>query len=292
MRGGMRGVHAWVLATCVGLSACGTSRHTVGRQYAQTVDSASNACQRAPHLCSPEVGEQLPVVPPARPPPPTPRPMPAPRPPLAGAQATALNLGAAAVAIRVVIDATLELRIRKALVECADDARSQMILKHFENGGPTREQCNEVLSVDADGQPFTRAMQLGREQHAMALECARQLLEELKPGGFTLSPRYRYDPSTGHTEYIPPDEVEALLAQGRYEELRGTLEPDVVIHLPGHPGHIQMVLDFKFPCLNGGRSGWREYQRGPYKGRFQNELYSEAFKTTPWLVLPRWGAFQ
>src|SRR5262249_49148696 len=56
-------------------------------------------------------------------------------------------------------------------------------------------------------------------------------------------PRYRYNSSTGETQFIPPEAVQALLAQGRSAELLGTLEPDVVIHLPGQPLHVQLVLD-------------------------------------------------
>jgi hypothetical protein len=273
------------------LTACSTDKHSAPRHYAQSLDSASNACRHASALCTPGIGEQMPVVPPVRPPPTAPRPLPAPLPPgpLSGAQRAALNASSAAAAVRVVIDATLEANIRKALVECADEARSHSILKHFGEKGPTREQCNEVVSLDRNGEPVTRAMLLGREQHQRALGCVLQRLEELKPGGFSISPRYRYDPSTGRTEFISRKQVEALINQGRSAELIGTLEPDVVIHLPGQPLHVQATFDFKFPCVNGGKPRWREYDGGPHAGRNQGELYEEALKVIPWRVVPRQG---
>lgn len=103
--------------------------------------------------------------------------------------------------------------------------------------------------MDRRGQPITRAMQLGLEQHEVALRCAEEKLSKIKPGGFILSPRYRQDSNTGKTEYLPRKVVEELLRQGRGEELRGTLEPDLVIH-EENLRRVQSVYDFKFPCVN------------------------------------------
>lgn len=111
---------------------------------------------------------------------------------------------------------------------------------------PLREECNEQVGEDSRGEPITRAMQLGVEQHQVALQCAEKWLRELKPRGFSLSPRYRYDSTTGKAEHIPRETVNELLKQGRSAELRGTLEPDVVIHR-GAPHQVQAVYDFKFP---------------------------------------------
>jgi hypothetical protein len=190
------------------------------------------------------------------------------------------------------LDASLEARIRKALAECADAARSDVILKHFKNRGPTHEECDEEVAKDHRGEPITRAMQLGVEQHQIALECTQQQLEQLKPGGFTLKPRYRYNPRTGRTEYIPADEVKTLLRQGRSAELRGTLEPDIVVHT-GDPRQVQSVYDFKFPCVNGGEPAWRKYPEGhAHQYRNQGELYTEALGVVPLRVIPRRGVIR
>jgi hypothetical protein len=78
--------------------------------------------------------------------------------------------------------------------------------------------------------------------------------------------------------------------QGRGAELRGTIEPDVVIH-EGNPHHVQATYDYKFPCMNTGAwSRWRKYPEGPpHYGKKQGQLYEEAFGVKPVLVQPRVG---
>jgi hypothetical protein len=67
------------------------------------------------------------------------------------------------------LETELEEQIDEALAECADMARSQVMLQHFKDRGPTREECEEVVGHDCRGDPITRAMQLGVEQHKVAL---------------------------------------------------------------------------------------------------------------------------
>jgi hypothetical protein len=259
--------------------------HGPQQTYSQSLDTATSGCRQNPALCVPQPGEQLPTVPS----PPAPRPPASLPPPLSSAQSAALSIGAAGRIVQVAMDATLLARIQEALSMCADTARSEVLLKHFEGRGPTQAECNEVVGTDKRGEPITRAMQLGIEQHKLALQCTLERLSELKPGGFSLSPRYRFDKKTGLTTHIPPEEVNALIAKGRTMELRGTLEPDVVIHT-GNPLRIQTLFDFKFPCVNGGDPGWRRYPEGsPHQGRDQGTVYQEALGAKPWRVLPRWG---
>ncbi len=263
------------------LTACSTAPRRAPRTYAQSTDSATASCGRNPAPCKPQVGEQFPVIPTdpaARPPP-----------PLSGSQSAALNLAAVAKVVAVAIDASLEARIRQALSECADEARSQVMLKHFGDRGPTKAECDEKI-VTAHGETITRAMQLGNEQHQVALACAQQRLNGIKPGGFSLSPHYRVDPSTGRAQHIPRDQVDALLNQGRGVELRGTIEPDVVIHT-GNPHQVQAVFDFKFPCVNSGQAPqWRKYPPGhPCHPFDQKRMYEDALDTTPQMVIPRLG---
>lgn len=268
---------------CAGLLlvACSASRPSAPGRYAQAVDSGTNAGMRNPELITPQVGERIPVIPPLRPM----------RPPVAGPLAAAGAAGGLAV-----IDASESLdpelleRIDQALAECADTARSDVMFKHFKGRGPTREECNEKVGMDSRGEPITRAMQLGVEQHQVALKCAEEKLSKLKPGGFSISPRYRYDPKAGKATHIPREAVEELLRQGRSAELRGTLEPDVVIHA-GKPHQVQAIYDYKFPCVNtGNRSPWRQYRKGQVHAEYnQRDLYWEALKVEPAMIQPHLG---
>ncbi len=132
-------------------------------------------------------------------------------------------------------------------------------------------------------------MQLGIEQHELALKCAQEKLEELKPGGFSISPRYRVDPITGKVQYLSQAQVKSLLDAGRSAELRGSIEPDIVIHL-GDPLHVQAVFDFKFPCVNGGRTPWRKYpENHPYAESTQKDVYMMVLSKNVSRVLPHWG---
>jgi hypothetical protein len=187
------------------------------------------------------------------------------------------------------LDAPLKEKIRKALNECADAARSTIIARYFGKRGPTREECNEKVGQDRKGRPITRAEQLGNEQHEIALKCVEKKLSELKPDGFSIKPRYRRNARTGDVEHLPAEKVETLLREGRASELLGTIEPDLVLHAGGAPHSIQAVHDFKFPCLSSHQSRWREYSDGPHQGRTQGEVYKELLGVEPGLVSPRGG---
>jgi hypothetical protein len=272
----------WVaLCASVVLVGCSASRQGVPRQYAQSRDTATEASLKNPELAVPQVGEKLPVVPLPRVPPP----------PVAVLLATGGAAGGAAIIdTSESLDSELLERIDEALAECADMARSEVMFNHFQGRRPTQEECNEEVGKNSRGEPITRAMRLGVEQHRVALQCAEERLKELKPGGYSLSPRYRYDSATGKAEYIPHETVQELLRRGRSAELRGTLEPDIVIH-GGAPHQVQAVRDFKFPCVNTDEwSSWREYRRGQtHSGSDQGQLYKDALKVTPARVQPHLG---
>lgn len=190
------------------------------------------------------------------------------------------------------LDASLKERIRKALDECADAARSTIMAKHFGNREPTREECNKRVGQDHKGRPITRAEQLGNEQHEAALKCVERRLSELKADGFSIKPRYGRNARTRDIEHIPAERVERLLREGRAFELLGTIEPDLVVHTERVPHSIQAVYDFKFPCLSGHKSRWREYPDGPHQGRTQGEVYKEFLGVEPGLVTPRGAGSQ
>jgi hypothetical protein len=64
------------------------------------------------------------------------------------------------------------------LVACARQAERQVNSSHFGDRAPTRAECGEEVDVDGCGEPITRAMQLGQQKHALALQCAREVLEQ------------------------------------------------------------------------------------------------------------------
>jgi hypothetical protein len=191
------------------------------------------------------------------------------------------------------LEASTQARVDEVLKECADLARSEVLLRHLGNRSPTRAECNEVVSMDTRSKPVTRAMHWGQLMHQEALKCTEDTLNEFLPGRFSLEQCYRYDPESGRVSLVSPEERQALLRQGRGCELLGSLVPDVVIHT-GNPLEAEAVYDFKFPCVNGdGVPSWREYPPGhPHAGLKQGEVYLDAFKTSVRRVAPRWGVIR
>jgi hypothetical protein len=245
------------------LLLCGCRSGGAG-QLRQSLDSASNACRTNPAYCASLPGGVR-----------------------AGAQAGASVAGAVKV-----LDTAGRLRIRKLIEECADIANNEVNLLHFGDRPPTPQQCQEQVGTDAEGKPRTRAMQLGQEKHVVALECVLQRLSLERPGGFSLEQRYRYDPATGALELISHAEAQALLRSGQAAQLKGTLIPDVVIHM-GNPLLAEDVFDLKFPCPTGKTPQWGQYPpRHPYANRTQGDMYEQALKVRPWLVSPILGAAQ
>jgi hypothetical protein len=189
-----------------------------------------------------------------------------------------------------VLDAAMRARIEEALVECADTARSEVLLRRLGGKSPTPEECLEQVEVNERGEPVTRAMKLGEEMHEVTRQCAEKKLSALRPGGFSLEQRYRYNRDTGQISLVSRAEVEALLRQGLGRELLGTLQPDVVIHA-GDPLRAQVVYDFKFPCVNSDSiPRWRTYPQGhPYERLSQRAVYEKALGAEARLVVPRLG---
>ncbi len=256
----------WVLVASVLLGACvGVPTRGVPGRYEQSFDSASSACRQNPVLCARVAGEEM-VVP-------------------RSAQRL-VEAGAGAAAVAMALDRSLRTSIEQTLQECAEDARSQVLIEKQQGRIPTAEECNEVMP----GRNVTRAMFLGEEMHKMALQCAEKRLRDLLPGRFSLEPRYRYDKKTGKTTFISEEEAQALLRQWRGDELKGTLRPDVVIH-SGNPLQVRAVYDFKFPCASEGRpTPWSRYpEEHPHQGLAQNEMYWKALGVQPFRVMPWWG---
>lgn len=183
----------------------------------------------------------------------------------------------------------LRAEVEKELKRCAELANGAVNRKRF-GGEPTPAQCEEVLGTDTRGKKITRAMRLGEEKHTEALRCVGDRLGKLIPGRFSLEQQYRYDPATQSRSLVSTKERETLLRTNRWHELKGTVRPDVVIHT-GNPLEVQVVYDFKFPCLSTNRPRWGVYDEAehPYRDRTQGDVYKEVFgeawRVTPWEII-------
>ncbi|WP_163866220.1 hypothetical protein [Myxococcus eversor] len=98
--------------------------------------------------------------------------------------------------------------LEEQLVECARQAERLVNLEFFGNRAPTRRECGEEVEVDGCGERITRAMLLGQRKHALALRCAKQVLEQLWPASFSIEQRYRFYPHARFLETISKDVAE------------------------------------------------------------------------------------
>ena len=256
------------------LTACHVS--VAGRgapsSYGYGYDSPSATCRQNPAYCAQVAGEE-PLLPSAQ-------------------SLHTLTTAGATVAVAVkVLDEALHLSIKEALKECANQARTTVLLKRLNGRRPTPQECNE--NVEWEGRMLTRAMWLGNLMHDDALDCIQEKLELLRPGGFSLKQRYRHNERTGETTLVSKDEVKRLIEQGRKNELKGTIEPDVVLH-SGDPLHPEDVYDFKFPCADISRAPpWREYPTTRSRRKLnQKDAYESALGVTAWRVVPWLGILE
>ncbi|HEX5748473.1 MAG TPA: hypothetical protein VFZ09_19700 [Archangium sp.] len=244
-----------VLTTILLVSALGSA--------GPALDSATSACRQNPNYCARVAGEEAVV------------------PTIQGA-AEIVSVGAT---LRV-LDSNTQADIESSLEKCVDWANDQVNRRRFSGNSPSRKQCQEEVSgTDPCGRRMTRAMHLGTEKHALALQCAEEKLGELIPGRFSREPRYRYDPQTGQKQLVSREEARTLLQQGCGNELEGTIVPDIVIH-SGNPLEALAVYDFKFPCPDTNKPTWREYEKGPFAGSTQGKMYLEILKVGPNLIAP------
>jgi hypothetical protein len=259
-----------VLVGGILLGACaGTPGRGVPSHYAQ--DSLRARCLQNPVYCATATGREI----------------------ASGPVQTVGTAVASSAAVWKVLDDATKLSIQRAMEICADMARTEVLLRHsgtFKSPVPNAGECNS-LTVDAQGRSVTWAIRLGLEMHEVALQCAEAKLKEIRPGGFSLKPRYRFNRKTKEKSLISPEEKAALLRQGG-EGLLGTLEPDVVIH-NGDPLQVQAVFDFKFRCVKFDQPpGWRVYPAGHrYAGKLQGDVYTEAFGPEVHLIGPGKGVF-
>ncbi|WP_164013787.1 hypothetical protein [Pyxidicoccus trucidator] len=179
---------------------------------------------------------------------------------------------------------------QERLVECARLAERRVNASHFGNRAPTRQECGEEVEVDGCGARVTRAMQLGQQKHEVALQCAREALEELWPGQFSLEQRYRYYPNARMLESVSREEEARLIAQRCTRELWRTIKPDLVLHAGGNLLRSLLTLDFKFPCPDTNEPRWTRYGKtSAYFGFDQREIYKEALGGEALMISPQTG---
>ncbi|ADO69842.1 conserved uncharacterized protein [Stigmatella aurantiaca DW4/3-1] len=180
--------------------------------------------------------------------------------------------------------------LEKRLVECARLAERQVNSAHFGNRSPTREECGKEVEVDGCAEPITRAMLLGQQKHALALQCAREMLEQLWPAPFSIEQRYRYYPNARFVEAVSREEEARLLAQGCTRELWRTIKPDIVLHADGHLLRAVLILDYKFPCPSTNKPRWTKYgETSAYADFTQGQIYKAALGGEAVIISPQVG---
>ncbi|WP_240359457.1 hypothetical protein [Pyxidicoccus trucidator] len=133
----------WVVV-CAALVGCaGTPER--GRADGYRLDSLTAGCRVNPARCAQTGVEAL--VPGAQ-----------------GARVLA-SVGTTGSAVLRVLTKEQQNLLERALAECADVARSAVLLELFDGKRPTPEQCRTVVGNDAQGKPVTFAMKLGTEMH-------------------------------------------------------------------------------------------------------------------------------
>ncbi|WP_254360836.1 hypothetical protein [Corallococcus exiguus] len=180
--------------------------------------------------------------------------------------------------------------LEKQLAACAVQAERLGNARYFRDRPPTRQECAEVVEQDRCGKPVTRAMQLGKQKHVLALQCAEAVLKELWPAPFSIEQRYRYYPNARFLETISKAKEAQLIADDCTEELRGTIKPDLVLHGDRDLLKSALTLDFKFPCPDSNLPNWTQYGRGsPYEDMSQKTIYQDALGGEALLISPRRG---
>lgn len=180
--------------------------------------------------------------------------------------------------------------LEERLVECARLAERQGNARFFGSRPPTREECGEEVEQDGCSKPITRAMQLGIQKHVLALQCAREVLEQQWPASFSIEQRYRFYQHAPFLETVSPEEEARLIAQGCTRELWRTLKPDLVLHVGHNLMKAVLTLDFKFPCPDSNEPRWTPYgENSAYAGKKQGDLYKEALGGEAMIISPRRG---
>jgi hypothetical protein len=178
----------------------------------------------------------------------------------------------------------LRKKVEEEIVRCVRQAEQEVNDYHFGGKSPTWQQCQEVKV----GERTTWAAYLGLFKHEMAWSCLRKALDKLLgKDRYLLHPRFYVNPKTGKWEHMTRDLMSQIVTKQGWSDLRGTIEPDIV--LLDANGVIIHVYDLKFPCPETNGTYWSRYTNGPWRYWSQGELYNEALQVTPRLVSPQDG---
>ncbi|QSQ19481.1 hypothetical protein JY651_29700 [Pyxidicoccus parkwayensis] len=203
----------------------------------------------------------------------------------------AIPVAAAALVLR---DTEPQDELERQLVECAVQADLEVNRRWFGGRRPHDDECFEEVEVEVDGclESMTRAAALGHEKHAVALACARRVLNKEWGDLYSIEPRYRFFRQTRLLESVSRDEETRLLASGCTKGLWRTIKPDIVLHGRENPPLACRVFDFKFPCLEGKKPQWTRYgPKSAFAGTDQGTIYMEALECRPVILSPA-GVFR
>jgi len=132
-------------------------------------------------------------------------------------------------------------RVEAVLVQCAREADFQVNEREYpQERFPSDAECGRKVGHGKNGEPVTRAMELGAMKHEWAFACVERALGRDVSDHLTREPRYGKDASTG--AYV-------LTGEGV-----GSLVPDIVLHLVRDATRIQFLYDFLFPCTSKSKS--------------------------------------
>jgi hypothetical protein len=132
-------------------------------------------------------------------------------------------------------------RVEAMLVQCAREADFKINEREYPREKfPNDSECGRKVGQDKNGEPVTRAMELGAMKHEWAFACVERVMGRDVAEHLTREPRYGKDPSSG--------------AYGLTEEFVGSLVPDIVLHVVRDANRIQFLYDFLFPCTSKSKS--------------------------------------
>lgn len=182
-------------------------------RYAQSMNSAVDGCVRTPGCVAAAPGEEA-VIPWA---------------------SRVVETVRTVVTVKEFLDDMALRRIEKILVECAQEADSQVNEREYGPGRyPDDAECSRMVR-NKDGEKVSRAIELGEMKHEVAFACVRRRLFTDYPDNISIEPQYGWD--------------ETLQKYVLTRIWKDSLKPDIVLHFARDPSQVQCVFDFKFPCV-------------------------------------------
>ncbi|MFP2923616.1 hypothetical protein ACLESO_00060 [Pyxidicoccus sp. 3LG] len=269
--------HGFLLLTIALLTACATVPPQSGSSTQRDLrfDTYSAYCTRNPGACAEAAAQQAAAS-------------------RASSIAATATRNAPIVATVLLRDTEPQDELERRLVECAVRADQEVNRRWFGDRRPNDDECLEEVEVEVDGclESMTRAAALGREKHTVALACAREALDKVWAGSYSIEPRYRFFRQSRLLESVSSKEETRLMKQGCTQGLWRTIKPDVVLHVSDNQQPACRVFDFKFPCLEGRQPQWTRYgEKSAFAGSNQGAIYTEALGCKAVMISPA-GVFR